>query len=138
MNQMSLAARQQALAERQQAAQLGSGMFTQAYLPEAQQLNLLGAGTQVAGLADIGRRFGTQLGTEAGMTGIDALLQSQLGSANLTSNYTNAIANLIAQQQAAQAAAQQGSGTNNFLGDLLNTGLTKVGGFFDTLFGGKG
>lgn len=138
LNQLGLQARQQALAERQQAAGLGQGMFTQAYLPQAQQLNLLGAGTQTAGLADIGRRFGTQLGTEAGMTGIDALLQSELGAANLTGNYVNALSNLIAQQQAAQTAAQQGSGTTNFLGDLFNTGLTKVGGFFDSLFGGKG
>ena len=40
LNQLGLQARQQALAERQHAAGLGQGMFTQAYLPQAQQLNL--------------------------------------------------------------------------------------------------
>jgi len=137
LNKMSLMARQQALAEQEQSAKLGQGMLTSAYVPQAQQLNVLGAGTQVAGLADIGRRYGTNLQTEAGMAGLDALMKTELGRANLTSNYTNAIANLIAQQQAAQAAQQGQSGTTNLLGGLINTGLSKVGGLFDSIFGGQ-
>jgi hypothetical protein len=136
LNQLGLQARGQALSEQQQAASLGSGMFTQAYLPQAQQLNLLGAGTGTAGLADIGRRFGTNLQAEAGLTGLDALLQSELGATNLTGNYINALTSLIAQQQAAQAAANQGAGTTNLLGDLVNKGLGSLGGLFDNLFGG--
>jgi hypothetical protein len=136
LNQLGLQARNQALAEQMQAANLGQGMFTQAYLPQAQQLNLLGAGTQTAGLADIGRRFGTNLQAEAGLTGLEALMQSELGAANLTGTYINALKDLIVQQQAAQAAAKQGSGTTNLLGGLIDTGLTKVGGLFDKLFGG--
>ena len=136
LNQLGLQARGQALSERDQAAALGSGMFTQAYLPQAQQLNLLNAGTSTAGLADIGRRFGTNLQAEAGLTGLDAMLQSELGSANLTSNYINALSSLIAQQQAAQAAANQGAGTTNLLGDLVSKGLGGLGGLFDDLFGG--
>jgi hypothetical protein len=135
-SQMALQARQQALAEQQQAAGLGQGMLTSAYVPQAQQLNVLGAATPIAGYADIGRRYGANLQAEAGMTGLDALLQTELGRANLTSNYTNALANLIAQQQAAQAAQQGQAGTTDLLGGLINTGLSKVGGFFDSLFGG--
>jgi hypothetical protein len=136
LNQLGLQARGQALSEQQQAASLGSGMFTQAYLPQAQQLNLLNAGTQTANLADIGRRFGTNLQAEAGLTGLDALLQSELGATNLTGNYINALSSLIAQQQAAQAAANKGAGTTNLLGDLVNKGLGSLGGLFDNLFGG--
>jgi hypothetical protein len=135
LNQLGLQARGQALAEQQQAADLGSGMFTQAYLPQAQQLNLLNAGTQTAGLADIGRRFGTNLQTEAGLTGLEVLLQSELGATNLTSNYINALTSLIAQQQAAQAAANKGAGTTNLLGDLVSKGLGGLGGLFDNLLG---
>jgi hypothetical protein len=137
LNQLGLQARGQALSERDQAAALGSGMFTQAYLPQAQQLNLLNAGVQdQLVLADIGRRFGTNLQAEAGLTGLDALLQSELGATNLTGNYINALSSLIAQQQAAQAAANQGAGTTNLLGDLVNKGLGSLGGLFDNLFGG--
>jgi hypothetical protein len=136
LNRLGLQARGQALAEQQQAADLGKGMFTQAYLPQAQQLNLLNAGVGSASLADIGRRFGTNLQAEAGLTGLDALLQSELGATNLTGNYINALSSLIAQQQAAQAAANQGTGTTNLLGDLVNKGLGGLGGLFDNLFGG--
>jgi hypothetical protein len=99
-------------------------------------LNLLNAGTGTAGLADIGRRFGTNLQAEAGLTGLDALLQSELGATNLTGNYINALSSLIAQQQAAQAAANKGAGTTNLLGDLVNKGLGSLGGLFDNLLGG--
>ena len=136
LNRLGLQARGQALAEQQQAAYLGKGMFTQAYLPQAQQLNLLNAGVGSASLADIGRRFGTNLQAEAGLTGLDALLQSELGATNLTGNYINALSSLIAQQQAAQNAANQGTGTTNLLGDLVNKGLGSLGGLFDNLFGG--
>jgi len=136
LNQLGLQARGQALSERDQAAALGSGMFTQAYLPQAQQLNLLNAGTQTANLADIGRRFGTNLQAEAGLTGLDALLQSELGATNLTGNYINALSSLIAQQQAQQAAANKGTGTTNLLGDLVSKGIGGLGGLFDNLFGG--
>ena len=75
MARANLGARQQALAEQQQAASLGGGLLTAGYLPQQQALAALGAGTQVAGLADIGRRTGAQLFGQLGGRGVESYLQ---------------------------------------------------------------
>ena len=95
LNQLGLQARGQALAEQQQAADLGKGMFTQAYLPQAQQLNLFNQGMGVAGLSDVGRRSAAQIQSEGQMAGLDAQLQSQLARGNLTAQGISALAALL-------------------------------------------
>jgi len=55
-------------------------------LPEAAQLNLLQQGLTGANLRESSQQFRTGLFGEAGMTGIDALLASGLGQANLIGN----------------------------------------------------
>lgn len=63
--------------------QLGQGMLQGSYMPQAALLNQLQAGTQVAGLADIGRRQAAQLYGQAGMSALEADLGARLGQANL-------------------------------------------------------
>ena len=95
LNQLGLQARNQALAEQQRAAQLGQGMLGSAYLPQSALLNVLQGGLGTAGLADVGRRQAAQIEAEAGMGGLDALLQANLGAGNLTGQGLAALANLL-------------------------------------------
>ena len=74
------------------------------YAPEAQLLNQLQAGTNVASIADTGRRAGAGLFGEAQMSGIEAQLLAQQGSADLESRLFNALA------QAATAKNTAGQG----------------------------
>ena len=74
------------------------------YAPEAQLLNQLQAGTNVASIADIGRRTGAGLFGEAQMSGIEAQLLAQQSSADLESRLFNSLA------QAATAKNTAGQG----------------------------
>jgi hypothetical protein len=73
------------------------------YAPENQLLNQLQAGTNVASLADAGRRFGAGQQAEAGMSGLEAMLTGQKTSADLQQAYYNTIAGLLGQQQGGQS-----------------------------------
>ena len=95
LNQLGLQARQQALSEQQQAASLGQGMLGSAYMPQSNLLNVLQSGLGVAGLSDVGRRQAAQLQAEAGMGGLDALLQANLGAGNLTGQGLAALASTL-------------------------------------------
>lgn len=75
--------------------QLGQGMLSGAYVPQSALLNAMQQGTAVQELADLARRQGGQLQAEAGMAGLDALLQSQLGAANLGGQGLAALAALM-------------------------------------------
>jgi len=83
LNNLSLQARQQALAEQQQYANMGQGMLAGAYAPQAALLNTFQQGMGTANIADLARRQAAQLQAEAQMSGLDAQLQAQLGRANL-------------------------------------------------------
>jgi len=83
LNNLSLQARQQAVAEQQQYANMGQGMLAGAYAPQAALLNTFQQGISTANLADLARRQAAQLQAEAQMSGLDAQLQAQLGRANL-------------------------------------------------------
>lgn len=95
LNQLGLQARQQALSEQQQAASLGQGMLGSAYMPQSNLLNVLQSGLGVAGLSDVGRRQAAQIQAEAGMGGLDALLQANLGAGNLTGQGLAALASTL-------------------------------------------
>ena len=71
----SLGAREAAMGERKQAFDTASGLFKQTYLPETMALEALGMGTEVGKLADIGRRSGAEFMGQAGIAGIEALMQ---------------------------------------------------------------
>jgi len=103
----------------QQQLQLQAAMMDAGYAPENQMLNMLAGGTQVGQLADLGRREAAQQYAEANMSGLEGMLQSRQGSAELSQQYYNALAALAgSQNQQGQSMTQQ------------------VGGFLSNLFGG--
>lgn len=79
----SLAAIQQAQAEQAQQAKLGTQLLGAAYLPEAQAQNALQRGLLASQLAQRGQLTGTGLFAEGSIAGLDALLGSGIGQAEL-------------------------------------------------------
>jgi len=75
MARANLAARQQAMGEQAQALTAASGLLGAGYIPQTQALEALRMGTGVAQLADIGRRSGAEFMGQAGLGGIEALMQ---------------------------------------------------------------
>jgi len=155
-NTAALAALQQAGAERQQDLAAAQGMFglgqQAAGLPailQAAQLQNIGAGLgleatpeqqllsslspaiNIASIADLGRRGGAGLAAEAGMSGLEALGQTEIARANVLKDLYGQLFS-----GAGSSAGQQGMfssifGDNN-LGDLLGG----IGNFLG--IGGKG
>jgi len=82
-NQAMLSAMQQAQQEQMQQAQLGGQFMGAGYTPQAQALNVLQAGLPAAQMAQRGQLYGAGLFGEAEMGGLEALLGSGLGQANL-------------------------------------------------------
>ena len=105
----------------QQQLQNQAAMMSAGYAPENQMLNMLAGGTQVGQLADVGRRAAADQYAEANMSGLEGLLQSRQGSAELSQQYYNALAALAGSQN------QQGQGM-----------VSQVGGFLSNLLGGGG
>jgi hypothetical protein len=124
----------------QQQLQLQAAMMGAGYAPENQMLNMLAGGTQVGQLADLGRREAAQQYSEANMSGLEGMLQSRQGSAELSQQYYNALASLagsqnqqgqgmISQLWNGQGGAGSGGGLGGFLSGLLGGGGgTDVGG----------
>ena len=75
MARANLAARQQAMSEQAQALTAATGLLGAGYSPQQQALDVLARGTQVAGLADIGRRTGAELFSQLGGRGVESYLQ---------------------------------------------------------------
>ena len=82
-NRAMLGAMQQAQAEQRQQAALGQQYLTGSYLPQAQLLAALSPGQTAAAAQQQAQLYGTGLFGEATASGIDALLASGLGQANL-------------------------------------------------------
>ena len=82
-NRASLMAIQQAQAEQAQQAQLGTQLLGAAYIPQAQALNMFQQGLATSELAQRGQLAGASMFGEAKMSGLEALLGSGLGQANL-------------------------------------------------------
>ena len=62
------------------------------FMPEQQMLDALGAGTNLASIADEGRRYGAGLFDESTGSGLEAILQAELGKADfLKSLYSGAV-----------------------------------------------
>lgn len=114
MGKLALQARQQALAEQQQAAALGQGMLGSAYMPQSALLNVLQGGMGVAGLSDVARRQAAMLQSEGEMAGLDAALQAQLARGNLTGQGLAALAAALGGQQQAATGLLSGTTTGEF------------------------
>jgi hypothetical protein len=82
-NRAMLGAMQQAQAEQAQQAALGQQYLGAGYVPQAQMLYALAPGQTAAAAQQQAQLYGTGLFGEATASGIDALLGSALGQANL-------------------------------------------------------
>ena len=71
----SLAARQQAMAEQQQALQGATGLLSAGYSPQQQALQALGYGTDIANLAGTAGRSAATLQGQLGQSGLQGYLQ---------------------------------------------------------------
>ena len=77
MGRANIGARQQALSEQQQALAGGQGLLQAGYSPQQQALAMLQGSSVPAGFADIGRRSGTEFGSQLGLGGLEARLKSE-------------------------------------------------------------
>ena len=120
-NQAMLSAMQQAQAEQVQQAQLGGQFMGASYTPQAQALNVLQAGIPAAQMAQRGQLTGAGLFGEAQMGGLEALLGSGLGQANL---YGQLVTGLLSGLLTPQQVGMGGGVTEiiNPLFDLLGIG----------------
>ena len=125
----------------QQQLQNLTGMMGAGYAPENQLLNMLAGGTNVASIADLGRRSAADQYAEANMSGLEGMLQSRQGAADLNQRYYEALAGLAGSQNSqgqgmvsqiwdGQGGAGSGGGLGGFLSGLLGGGGggTDVGG----------
>jgi hypothetical protein len=121
----SLAARQQAMAEQQQALQGATGLLNAGYSPQQQALQALGYGTDIANLAGTAGRSAATLQGQLGQSGLQGYLQG----ADLANRLQ------IAQQQALMSNAI-GTGTDGggVLGGVANNLTNSVGGWLSSLF----
>jgi len=113
MARANVGARQQALAEQQQAAGIAGGLLGAGYMPQQQALSLLEASQIPAGYADIGRRTGAGLQANLGAAGIESLLQ---GSQTAEINRGIQLQNLLN-----SVAGRQDPSTGDFAGGLLSS-----------------
>ena len=130
----SLAGRQQAIEEAQQRMALGA--LTGAFVPQAQALNVAQQGLNAAQLAQRGQLAGAGLFGEASMSGLEALLGSALGQANLMGNVgTGLLSGAIRGSGSGQDGLLSvlGSAVADPLGDLIGAGISGLG---DLIFGG--
>lgn len=81
MLKANLAARGQAMSELGQMTDMGTSMLASAYTPQAQALGLLGAGTNVAQIADLGRRTGAGLFSDLTQKAFEPYTQLMEGAA---------------------------------------------------------
>ena len=89
MARANVGARQQALAEQEQALRGATGLLSAGYTPQREALNLLATSQVPASFADVGRRTGAQLQSQVGRVGLETAL-----------NYENLANQLrLAQQQ---------------------------------------
>jgi len=87
--------------------------FGLGYAPETQRLGALSPATNIAALADAGRREGAGLFGESSVAGLEAALTARLKEAELEQNLLQALA------ESANASAQTSGGLFDFLGGAL-------------------
>lgn len=88
-------ARQQALGERAQQAQLGQGLLTSSYLPENQLLNFLRPAVTLSDIAGTGQRQGAQLQAFLGQSGLESLLGGETLASQLRREELGVLSDLL-------------------------------------------
>ena len=99
MARANLTARQQAMSEQAQALTAATGLLGAGYSPQQQALDALARGTQVAGLADIGRRTGAELFGRLGQSGVEALIQGEDLASRLQQQQMQSLADALLGRQ---------------------------------------
>ena len=74
------------MAELGQFTDMGTSMLANAYTPQAQAIGLLGAGTNVAQIADLSRRTGAGLFSDLSQKAFDPYTQLMEGAATSKAN----------------------------------------------------
>ena len=113
------------------------GSLTGAFVPQAQSINVEQQGLNAAQLAQRGQLAGAGLFGEASMSGLEALLGSALGQANLMGNVgTGLLSGALRGSGSGQDGLLQILGTSvaDPLGDLIGAGVSGLG----SLLGLKG
>ena len=132
MARANLGARQQAMAEQSQAAQLGGMLQAAGYQPQQQALSMLGASQIPAGYADVGRRTGAELAAKLGLGGLEGRLQAEdLASRLELQQGEGLLKALIGQEPTALEQAQIAKIYN----EIGQTAPTIGGGLLDAIFG---
>ena len=109
-----------------QLGNIGAAMGLQ-YLPEQQLLTSLTPAINLANIAGVGQRQGAGYLTEAGISGLEDILQAEtVRSQNLRDIYSSLLGAQSAQQQAAGQAATN-TGLFGSIGDIASA----IGGFFN-------
>ena len=131
----SLGARQQAMAEQQQALAGATGLLGAGYQPQQQALSLLEASQIPAGYTAAGQRTGAELGAQMSGRGIEGYIQGQDLGNRLQLQQQQGLMNLLLGQQTspldqakiAQIYAAIGkdnpSASGGLLGSILNSWL---------------
>ena len=133
MARANVGARQQALAEQAQTASLAGGLLGSGYMPQQQALSLLEASQIPAGYADVGRREGAQFQQQAGLAGIESLLQgSSVAEANRLAQLQNLATTLTGRQD-----PLTGSFGGGFLGSVVQPTIDRLPGFLGGLFSSR-
>ena len=124
MTRANLGARQQALAEQQQAAGIAGGLLGAGYMPQDKALGMLTASQVPAGFADIGRRTGAELASQLGLGGLESRLQAEdLANRLQLQQGTSILDSLLGRQATSQE-------------QIIKAILEKDGGSFDIDLGG--
>lgn len=97
--QAALAAISQAQAEQAQAAEIGRGLFTSGYLPQANILNMLQPAVNLANIVGTGQRQGAGILSEMAIAQMQAQAQAALANAAQKGDITSAITGLLTGQQ---------------------------------------
>ena len=153
-NQAAVMARSQALAEQQQALQMGSGLLGQSFVPQQQQLDALTAATNIANIAGTGQRTGAQLAAQLGSQGLENLIRSYENVGLLEQQEQDTLARLLLGGAGGQSGMLSGGGSDGgtpewikAVGDVFGFGGASgtrdvqtggLGGLFGRIFGGKG
>jgi hypothetical protein len=125
MARANLGARQQAMGEQAQALSSASGLMGLGYMPQQQALSALGAGTNVAGLADIGRRTGAELFGRLGQSGVESLIQGEDLASRLQQQQMQSLADAI--------FGRQPTMQEQILGEAFGVDTSDGGGLIDLI-----
>ena len=142
MARANVGARQQALAEQEQALRGATGLLSAGYQPQREALNLLATSQVPAGFADVGRRTGAELQSQVGRVGLETGLNYEnLANQLRLAQQQQLVGGLLGQQPtyAEQLQAKelgiklgQDSGLFGNLGGLAEG----ASGIYEAIFGG--